>query len=78
MKSKPICKTVMVKLYGRKHAITASDMFSDRVLPWYEVNRVPLLRILTDRGNQYCGNREHHEFPLQLDLEGIDHMHQNQ
>ena len=67
------CKTVMVKLYDRKHAITAADMLNDRVLPWYEENGVPLLRILTDRGSEYCGNREHHEFALYLDLEGIDH-----
>jgi transposase InsO family protein len=63
----------MVKLYDRKHAITAADMLNDRVLPWYEENGVPLLRILTDRGSEYCGNREHHEFALYLDLEGIDH-----
>jgi transposase InsO family protein len=34
---------------------------------------VPLLRILSDRGSEYCGNREHHEFALYLDLEGIEH-----
>ena len=54
----------MVKLYDRKHAIAAADMLNDRVLLWYEENGVPLLRILTDRGSEYCGNREHHEFAL--------------
>ena len=63
----------MAKLYDRKHAITAADMLNDRVLPWYEAQDIPLLRILTDRGSEYCGNREHHEFALYLDLEGIDH-----
>jgi transposase InsO family protein len=48
-------------------------MLNDRVLPWYEEHGVPLLRILTDRGSEYCGNREHHEFALYLDPEGIDH-----
>jgi transposase InsO family protein len=48
-------------------------MLNDRVLPWYEENGVPLLRILTDRGSEYCGNRQHHEFALYLDLEGSDH-----
>jgi transposase InsO family protein len=67
------CKIAMVKLYDRKHAITAADMLNDKVLPWYEVQGIPLLRILTDRGSEYCGNREHHEFALYLDLEGIDH-----
>jgi len=66
-------KVVQVKLYDRKHAITAADMLNDRVLPWYEEQDIPLLRILTDRGSEYCGNREHHEYALYLDLEGIDH-----
>ncbi|MGL6350545.1 MAG: IS481 family transposase [Aeromonas sp.] len=67
------CKVVHVKLYDRKHAITAADMLNDRVLPFYEAQGVPLLRILTDRGSEYCGNREHHEFALYLDLENIEH-----
>ena len=67
------CKIAMVKLYDRKHAITAADMLNDKVLPWYEAQDILLLRILTDRGSEYCGNREHHEFALYLDLEGIEH-----
>ena len=67
------CKTTLVKLYDRKHAITAADMLNDKVLPWYEDQGVPLLRILTDRGSEYCGNREHHEYELYLDLEDIEH-----
>src|SRR5205823_169127 len=34
---------------------------------------VPLLRILTDRGTEYCGQREHHEYQLYLAVENIDH-----
>ena len=67
------CKTALAKLYDRKHAITAADMLNDKVLPWYEEQGIPLLRILTDRGSEYCGNREHHEFALYLDLEDIEH-----
>jgi transposase InsO family protein len=67
------CKVAMVKLYDHKHAITAADMLNDRVLPWYEEHSIPLLRILTDRGSEYCGNREQHEYVLYLDLEDIDH-----
>ena len=66
-------KTAQVKLYDRKHAITAADMLNDRVLPWFEAQGVPLLRILTDRSSEFCGNREHHEFALYLDLENIEH-----
>lgn len=67
------CKVAFVKLYDRKHAITAADMLNDCVLPWYEEQGVPLLRILTDRGSEYCGNRETHEYALYLDLENIEH-----
>jgi transposase InsO family protein len=67
------CKVAFAKLYDRKHAITAADMLNDQVVPWYEEQGIPLLRILTDRGSEYCGNREHHEYALYLDLEGIDH-----
>lgn len=66
-------KVAHVKLYDRKHAITAADMLNDRVLPWYEEQGVSVLRILTDRGSEYCGNREHHEYALYVDLEAIDH-----
>jgi transposase InsO family protein len=66
-------KLAFVKLYDRKNAITAADMLNDRVLPFFEENGVPLLRILTDRGSEYCGNRESHEYALYLDLENIEH-----
>ena len=65
-------KLAMVKLYDRKHAIMAADMLNDRVLPLFEEHEVPLLRILTDRGSEYCGNRETHEYALYLDLENIE------
>ena len=48
-------------------------MLNDRVLPFFEEHGVPLLRILTDRGSEYCGNRETHEYALYLDLESIEH-----
>jgi transposase InsO family protein len=66
-------KLAVVKLYDRKHAITAADMLNDRVLPFFEEHGVALLRILTDRGSEYCGNRETHEYALYLDLENIEH-----
>ena len=65
-------KLAFAKLYDRKNAITAADMLNDRVLPFFVERGVPLLRILTDRGTEYCGNRESHEFALYLDLENIE------
>ena len=52
-------------------------MLNHRVLPFLEECGVSMLRILTDRGSEYCGNRESHEFALYLalylDLENIEH-----
>jgi len=61
------------KLYDRKNALTAADMINDMVLPFYQQYEIPLLRILTDRGTEYCGRPEHHEYELYLILEDIDH-----
>ena len=66
-------KVGFAKLYDRKNALIAADMLNDRVLPFYEEHSVPLLRVLTDRGTEYCGNREHHEYQLYLAVENIDH-----
>jgi len=66
-------KTAFAKLYDRKNALVAADVLNDRVLPFYEDQRLPVLRILTDRGTEYCGAREHHEFQLYLAIEDIDH-----
>jgi len=67
------CKVAFVKLYDRKNALVAADLLNDRVIPFYEEHGVPLLRILTDRGTEYCGSREHHEYELYLAVENIDH-----
>src|SRR5215472_1017249 len=66
-------KLAFAKLYDRKNALVAADLLNDRVLPFFEEQNVPLLRILTDRGTEYCGNRESHEYQLYLALENIDH-----
>ena len=66
-------KVGFAKLYDRKNALVAADILNDRVLPFYEQYDLRLLRILTDRGTEYCGSREHHEFQLYLAIEDIDH-----
>jgi transposase InsO family protein len=66
-------KVAFVKLYDRKNALVAADVLNDRVLPVFEEQGVPLLRVLTDRGTEYCGNRESHEYQLYLALENVDH-----
>jgi transposase InsO family protein len=66
-------KVVFVKLYDRKNALVAADLLNDRVLPFFEQQEIPLLRILTDRGTEYCGSLQHHEYQLYLAIENIDH-----
>ena len=67
------CKVAHVKLYDRKNALVAADLLNERVIPFYDSYQIPLMRILTDRGTEYCGNREHHEYQLYLTIEDIDH-----
>lgn len=66
-------KVAFAKVYDRKNALIAADMLNDIVLPFYEENGIRLLRVLTDRGTEYCGAREYHEYQLYLALEDIDH-----
>jgi transposase InsO family protein len=61
------------KLYTNKTAITSADLLNDRVLPFFSEHGIPLLRILTDRGTEYCGKVENHAYQLFLAIEDIDH-----
>lgn len=61
------------KLYAMRTALTAADLLNDRILPFYEAEGIPVLRILTDRGTEYCGHPERHEYQLSLALNDIDH-----
>ena len=58
---------------GHKTALVAADMLNDQVIPFFEEQDVPMLRILTDRGTEYCGSPEHHEYELYLGIEEIEH-----
>jgi len=48
-------------------------VLNDKVIPWFEEEDVRILRVLTDRGTEYCGAREHHEYELYLTIEDIEH-----
>ncbi|MBE0564689.1 MAG: IS481 family transposase [Krumholzibacteria bacterium] len=61
------------KLYTSKHPINAADILNDQVIPFFDEHGVPLLRILTDRGTEYCGKPVTHEYQLFLALNDIDH-----
>jgi transposase InsO family protein len=66
-------RVAFAKLYDSKHAITSADLLNDRVLPFFEEQQIPLLRILTDRGTEYKGKPENHEYEMYLQIEGIEH-----
>ena len=66
-------KVAQAKLYTTKTPITAADMLNDKVLPFYEENDLPVLRILTDRGTEYCGRADRHDYQLFLAINDIEH-----
>lgn len=66
-------KVAFAKLYTTKTPITAADMLNDKVLPFFEKHELPVLRVLTDRGTEYCGKVEQHDYELYLAVNEIEH-----
>ena len=66
-------KWAAAKLYTTKTPITAADLLNDRVLPFFAEQGMGVLRILTDRGTEYCGKPESHDYQLYLALNDIEH-----
>ena len=67
------CKVAQVNLYTAKTPITAADLLNDRVLPFHEEHDLPMLRIKTDQGTDYCSRVDRHDFQLFLAINDIDH-----
>ena len=66
-------KVAFCKLYTTKTPITAADVLNDKVLPFFEEQELPMPRILTDRGTEYCGRVDQHDYQLYLAINNIDH-----
>ncbi|HAS88885.1 IS481 family transposase [Desulfovibrio sp. JC022] len=66
-------KWAAAKLYTTKTPITAADMLNDKVLPFFAEQEMGILRMLTDRGTEYCGCVEKHDYELFLGVCGIEH-----
>lgn len=66
-------KVSQAKLYNMKTSLTAADFLNDKVVPFYEEHNLPLLRVLTDRGTEYCGKPDEHDYQLMLAIYDIDH-----
>ena len=65
-------KVAACKLYTTKTPITAADLLNDRVLPLFEHEQIELIRILTDRGTEFCGRPERHDYQLFLAINDIE------
>ena len=66
-------RVAFAKLYTEKTALVAAHALNETVIPWFQAQEVPLLRILTDRGTEYCGKIDEHAYQLFLAVEDIDH-----
>jgi transposase InsO family protein len=66
-------KVAFAKLYTTKTPLTAADLLNDNVLPFFTEESLPMLRILTDRGTEYCGRAESHDYQLYLAINDIEH-----
>lgn len=66
-------KVAFCKLYNQKTPITAADLLNDRVVPFFEAYNAPILRILTDRGTEYCGRADQHDYQIFLGVSEIEH-----
>jgi hypothetical protein len=56
----PYAKVAFAKLYDRQTSLTAADLLNDQVVPFFDSHAVPLSRIWTDRGTEYCGSPDSH------------------
>jgi transposase InsO family protein len=61
------------KVYTAKIPVTAADVLNDQVLPFFEDHEIPVLRVLTDRGTEFCGALDKHPYELYLELNDIEH-----
>ena len=66
-------KWAAAKLYTTKTPITSADLLNDRVLPFFAEHGMGVIRILTDRGTEFYGKAESHDYQLYLALNDIEH-----
>lgn len=66
-------KVAFAKLDPDKTPITAAELLNDRVRPFFGDHAIPLSRVLTDRGTEYCGDPARHPDELYLGVEDSEH-----
>jgi transposase InsO family protein/transposase len=61
------------KVYLNKTALPPADFLNDKVLPFFDNHGLRVLRMLTDRGTEFCGILENHPYQLFMHLNDIEH-----
>ncbi len=61
------------KLYTHKTPVTAADFLNSKVLPYFDIEGMKLLRVLTDRGTEYGYSNLEHPYQLFLHLCDVEH-----
>lgn len=61
------------KLYTDKTSMVAAEFLNSKILPFFDEQGISVLRVLTDRGTEYCGRPETHHYQLFLYLNQIEH-----
>ena len=59
-------KWATAKLYTTRTPITRADLLNDRVMPFFASQDMGPIRILADRGTEYRGKLETHDYELYL------------
>jgi len=57
-------KGAFAKLYDCKTSLTAADLLTDQVGPFFEEHEGPWSRLLPDRGTEYWGSPDSHEYEV--------------
>lgn len=66
-------QVAFAKLYTAKTSVTAVDLLSHKVLPFFFEHNLPLQTVLTGRGSEYCGRSETHSYRQYLRIKKIEH-----
>ena len=67
-------RLAIVKLFTEKSALAAVDLLKNQVTPLFDKQAIPLLRMLTDKGTEYCGKKTTHAYQDYLNQKGIKHI----
>jgi integrase-like protein len=65
-------KVGFAKRSDRQRALTAADLRNDQGVPFFDAHAVPLSRLLTERGPEYCGRPDSPEDERYLAIATID------